>query len=408
MKPSGWRKPTPGLALAERHAQAGEQGTVSKGRALPAVKRVGVHLGLKAGDILLLDMLGAFTQERDWEPGHRPIVWPSNACLMARTGFSLSALKRRLRKLGEAGLVAFVDGSNGKRWGRRDAEGYITEACGIDLGPLRARAVEFEHLERRIQAEAELRLRLRRRITIARRMARARIEAALDEGLAGPWERLRAVHGWLVGKLPRNRTTREGLEALATRWSSFERLIEKLVGLNRDTNLQSARSGGESHDPDPREASADPHIPTTNEHESVSSKKEGQDFPSMHDPAHSPMTRNSFDTKEPRTSLAMVLATCPEFISWARNISGEPRNWAEAHHAAGVLAPMIGVSTEIWAYAQKTLGLTEATAALALVFEKACSGAVRAPGRYIVGMLRRSLTGDLHLHRSFRGRMASC
>ena len=99
MTQSGWRKPTPGLGIAEQFAQAGERVAVPKSRAFVAMKRVGAHIGLKAGDILLIDTLGAFTQAQDWEEGQRPIVWASNAYLMEQTGFSLSALKRHARRL---------------------------------------------------------------------------------------------------------------------------------------------------------------------------------------------------------------------------------------------------------------------------------------------------------------------
>lgn len=126
MKHTGWRKPTPGLGIAEQLAQAGEQVAVPKTRAFVAVKRVGAYIGLKAGDMMLLDTLGAFTQTQDWEEGQRPIVWASNAYLMEQTGFSLSALKRHARRLAEIGVISFQDSPNGKRWGRRDAEGALS------------------------------------------------------------------------------------------------------------------------------------------------------------------------------------------------------------------------------------------------------------------------------------------
>ncbi|GGB26922.1 hypothetical protein GCM10011324_40870 [Allosediminivita pacifica] len=107
MKHTGWRKPTPGLGIAEQLAQAGERAAVPKSRAFVAVKRVGAYLGLKAGDMMLLDTLGAFTQAQDWEERQRPIVWASNAYLMEQTGFSLSALKRHARRLAEAGVISF-------------------------------------------------------------------------------------------------------------------------------------------------------------------------------------------------------------------------------------------------------------------------------------------------------------
>ncbi|MEM9512860.1 MAG: helix-turn-helix domain-containing protein, partial [Cyanobacteria bacterium P01_E01_bin.48] len=102
-RPTGWRKASANLAVAEQLAQAGERVAVPKSEAFVAVKRVGAHIGLKASDLMLLDTLGAFTQPQDWEERRRPIVWASNAYLMEQTGFSLSALKRHARRLAEVG-----------------------------------------------------------------------------------------------------------------------------------------------------------------------------------------------------------------------------------------------------------------------------------------------------------------
>ena len=78
MKHTGWRKPTPGLVVAEQHAQAGEQIAIPKTRAVVACKKVGAAIGLKSPDMLLLDTLAAVAQPQDWEQGRRPIVWASN------------------------------------------------------------------------------------------------------------------------------------------------------------------------------------------------------------------------------------------------------------------------------------------------------------------------------------------
>ncbi|MFC6589642.1 plasmid replication protein RepC [Sulfitobacter pacificus] len=234
-QPSGWRKATAGLAVAEQHAQAGERAAVPKTRAFVAVKRVGAHIGLKAGDVLLLDTLGAFTRAQDWEEGQRPIVWASNSYLMEQTGFSLSALKRHARRLAEIGVIAFKDSPNGKRWGNRDAEGRIIEAYGFDLSPLSARAEEFEQLHAELQAERELCQRLKRQITVARRMIRARIEAALSGALRGPWTQLSSLFEDLLDRLPRRNTASETLARLLE-W--FRELQERVDA----TYLKAARA----------------------------------------------------------------------------------------------------------------------------------------------------------------------
>ena len=69
MKHTGWRKPTPGLGIAEQLAQAGEQVAIPKTRAFVAVKRVGAYIGLKAGDMMLLDTLGPLLRPRTGRRG---------------------------------------------------------------------------------------------------------------------------------------------------------------------------------------------------------------------------------------------------------------------------------------------------------------------------------------------------
>ncbi|MGB7241687.1 MAG: plasmid replication protein RepC, partial [Sulfitobacter sp.] len=267
MKHTGWRKPTPGLGVAEQLAQAGERIAVPKTRVFVAVKRVGAHIGLKAGDMMLLDTLGAFTQAQDWEEGRRPIVWASNAYLMEQTGFSLSALKRHARRLAEAGAIAFQDSPNGKRWGRRDADGVIIEAYGFDLSPLSARVEEFEQLQVELQTERELCQRLKRQITVARRMIRARIEAGLNGALRGPWTHLAGVFEDLLARLPRRNEASERLERLMAWFKELQERVEvaylkatqtiELVENIAETNEQVHE---QSQEMNPREVISDPHI----------------------------------------------------------------------------------------------------------------------------------------------------
>lgn len=72
-----------------------------------------------------------------------------------------------------------------------------------------------------------------------------------------------------------------------------------------------------------------------------------------------------------------------------------------------VFRPMIGVSEHAWNAAQERLGKQIATAALALVFEKHCAGEVALPGGYLRGMVEKAGAGELHLERSFHGRLSS-
>jgi replication initiation protein RepC len=422
-QPSGWRKATVGLAVAEQHAQDGEKAAVPKSQAFVAVKRVGAHIGLKAGDMLLLDTLGAFTQSQDWEEGQRPIVWASNAYLMEQTGFSLSALKRHARRLAEIGVISFKDSPNGKRWGHRDADGRIIEAYGFDLSPLSARVEEFEQLQAELQAERELCQRLKRQITVARRMIRARIEAAASSTLRGPWEHLSGLFEDLLGRLPRRNTASETLERLLTWFKELQERVESayLKAVRADEVVENTAETTEqvsekTQEMDPREVISEPHILITTQLNPVTcnrSETEQTAGVAPNAPPEEQVDRELEDwvaeTRKKRGAaldLPTVMQACPEFASWARNMGGYLKDWGDLHRVAGQLRPMIGVSEHAWNLAQDRLGPQIATAALVLTFDKHCAGEVASPGGYLRGIVQKAGAGELHLERSFYGRLS--
>ncbi|WP_428929532.1 plasmid replication protein RepC [Marinibacterium sp. SX1] len=422
MKHTGWRKPTPGLGIAEQLAQAGEQVAVSKTRAFVAVKRVGAYIGLKAGDMMLLDTLGAFTQAHDWEEGQRPIVWASNAYLMEQTGFSLSALKRHARRLAEVGVISFQDSPNGKRWGRRDTDGRIVEAYGFDLSPLSARVEEFEELHGDLQAERELCQRLKRQITVARRMIRARIEAAVSSTLRGPWAQFTGLFEELLDRLPRRHEASEQLARLLGWFKELQERVEAAylkatevvqpVEKMPETKEQVSEKTPEMN---PREFISDPHILITNQLGPVTCNSSKNEEVAAVVPNAQPEDQVDRELEEwvaevrkkrAALDLPTVMQACPEFASWARNMGGFLKDWGDLHRVAGQLRPMIGVSEHAWNVAQDRLGKQVATAALALVFEKHCAGEVSSPGGYLRGMVEKAGAGELHLERSFYGRLS--
>lgn len=420
---SGWRKATAGLAVAEQHAQNGERVAIPKTQAFVAVKRVGAHIGLKAGDMLLLDTLGAFTQVQDWEEGQRPIVWASNAYLMEQTGFSLSALKRHARRLAEIGVISFKDSPNGKRWGRRDADGRIVEAYGFDLSPLSARVEEFEELQAELQAERELCQRLKRQITVARRMIRARIDAASHAALRGPWAHLSGLFEDLLDRLPRRNTASETLERLLAWFRELQERVEAayLTAVRAEEGVENTpetigQVSEKTQEMDPREVISEPHILITTQLNPVTcNRSETEQAAGVvpNAPPEDPVDRELEDwvaeTRKKRGAaldLPTVMQACPEFASWARNMGGYLKDWGDLHRVAGQLRPMIGVSEHAWNLAQDRLGPQIATAALVLTFDKHCAGEVASPGGYLRGIVQKAGAGELHLERSFYGRLS--
>lgn len=425
MTQTGWRKPTPGLGVAEQLAQAGERVSVPKTQAFVAVKRVGAHIGLKASDLMLLDTLGAFTQSQDWEARRRPIVWASNAYLMEQTGFSLSSLKRHARRLAEAGIIAFKDSPNGKRWGRRAPDGVIIEAYGFDLSPLAARVEEFDALYAEIKIERGLCQRLKRQITVARRMIRARIEAAQQSALSGAWTRYLELFEGLLARLPRTNSASETLAQVLGWFHELQERVEKayLMAVRADDPVDEmtaddVQSSKETNEMNPKEAISEPHILTTNQPYPVissCSEKEQAAGVAPERPKIVPVERSEQERqgadgpKLPRgvaVEVRTVMQACPEFAFWARNMGGYLRDWGDLYRIAGDLKKIIGISDHAWLAAQEVMGKQMAAAAMALVFDKHAKGEIASAGGYLRGMTEKAGAGELHLERSFYGRLS--
>ena len=427
MAHNGWRKPTPELSLAEEHAQAGERLSIPRNRAMLAIKKVATELGLKPADKVLLDCFSGFTKEQDWEQGRRPIVWASNEYLMQHTGFSLTTLRRHVRHLVNLRLIAFKESANGKRRGHRDDQGYITMAYGFDLAPLAARTEEFEHLYKRIQEDRKLCQSLKHQITIVRRVIRAKLDTAEEKGLVGPWTKLTESFELLLERLPKRKDSIETLLDTMDWFANFKLKVEEAF----ENAFKASRSEPETVDQialdsvsndnnmAPTGASNGTHILSTNQSDPVPSnineeRKARQDrtktLPTVEE--ESPEEDIIWDIGGSRkmkteVEISTVMAACPNFAEIVRDLGGGYlRDWNDFHRVAGQIRPMVGISEDAWNKAQQILSPLVAAAAIALVYDKHTTGEVNSPGGYLRGMCEKAKAGELHLERSFYGRMS--
>lgn len=432
MKHNGWRKPTPGLVAAEQHAQAGELLSVPKTRAVVALKKVAAAIGLKAADMLLLDTLAAITQPQDWGQGRRPIVWSSNAFLEEQTGWTLRSVQRHIRRLCEAGVIAMKDSPNGKRWGKRDDDGHIVQAYGFDLAPLAARTEEFEALHAELQENRRFCAALRNSITVTRRIIRAKIEKAQESSLRGPWSELQEEFQGMLQSLPTRATEPEKLMDLVEWFKDLKDKVEEAFASafewpSESDALEDLKSSGtadqlvsNSIKMTPKGDSDVIHILTTNEPKNVicngfeDKASNGAEFELHPRIQGEPSEEVDLDIKwnthtnkrQSEIDVPMLMASCPHFAGMARNLQGYLRNWNDVHRAADQLRPMAGISTDAWNTAQKVLGPGTAAAAIALIVDKHTDGEVNSPGGYLRGIVEKAQAGELHLDRTFHGRLS--
>ncbi len=365
MKNQSWRKPTPGLTAGRMHAEAGEQCSCTKTEAILALKKVAAAIGLKAQSLLLLDTLTAFSKRQDWEQGHRPIVWPSNALLEDQTGYARATLKRHLRKLSDMGLIAFNDSSNGKRWGHRRADGHIAQAFGIDLSPIAARMEEFTALYQQIIEHRAAVKSLKREITVLRRTLTAHLEqVGTDEN--------------------------DPIFQLAKKPMAPKPTVEALQ--NRKIELEQAlfATPKNAPEPNPMGTKNEPHI------------------------QHTKTTSQTVKTKR-KPDLDRLIQGCPNFADAANTLSEGPTTWRKYQQTADHLHAHAGITPVLWKQAKAEIGPEDATTALALIYERLGKNEIHSPAGYLRGMLRKAQSGDLHLMKSLiglsnlqKGRAAVC
>ena len=394
--PTGFRRLTPGLLKVDRAADdftGLPDGVTVHGQLLAAFKAAASRLGLPTRVVHAVDWLFKFTQPQDWGRGGRPIVWPSASLEQEALGLSETQAKRLNRCLIEASLVTMKDSPNGKRYGRRDARGRITEAYGFDLSPLAARYAEFVRLAEEGRAEREAMGRLRRRTTIARKGIVQILETARDYDLTGEeWTTLERDAQAIVRALKRAERPDEmeaGVASLEQRQREARARLEILL---KDIKKVPSEVENEPHqniyNPTPNPLK-DTVIAPNNSSEALAP-------PGSQSPEPEPQTKPEKGTVHGIRPDELV-RLAPRLKPYLRRPSP---TWPEIIDAADWLRHDLDVSKSLWGDACVTMGRDLAAVALAIVSTKDPEHFRTTPGGYFHGMVQKAKLGELHLERT--------
>ena len=367
---------------------------VSKGQALAAFKQAAQPLGISPRLRDAIDVLFAFSAPQDWQPGGRPIVWPSNRKLETTLGLARRQVQNVLNALIRANLMTPVDSPTGRRWGHRDAKtGKIIEAYGFDLSPIALRHAEFVAVAERAAAEERERAALRRRLTIARKAIQQIAETALEHRLAD-----RDWHYWLAEALTLVLTIRDDLPL-----EGVQAVVAELDRRRGDGEV-ALRAAFDSVQTAPEGAIECTPITTTNQpqadHSATSNAETRQLSISQN---NSPASLNSPSPEHSQQSLPavtpkFVLTVSPELKSY---IHTALPNWADIVDAADRLRQQLGISRPAWIDACQVMGHYQAATAIAVIAAK--RETIRSPGGYLRGMINHARDGELHLSNSLWG-----
>ena len=417
--PSGLRRLSLAMLATERTGETftGLPEKSTPGRVLAAFKAAAPALGYGPRVIHAIDWLFSFTQPQDWTACQKPIVWPSAGLQQEALSLGVTQAKALNRYLVEIGLVTMRDSPNGKRYGKRDAQGRIVEAYGFDLSPLAARLAEFQAVAEHARAERECLRHLRRRATIARKGIDQVLETAAELGFTEPeWRQL----GDEARALARVLRKVENPDEMAVGVASLERRHKEARERLESVTFQVEESSSKGVDSDPLGSENRPHRynyksnlnskkNTVIAHEECKSGVELPSHPAPIVPAETAKARQEQQTpKPPRMDAGPVLRlTTDELVCLAPRLRPYLRTasptWPEIVDAADWLRNDLGVSKSLWGDACLAMGREQAAIAVAIVSAKPAEHFTTTPGGYFNGMVARAKAGTLNLSRTIWG-----
>ncbi|MBA8904163.1 plasmid replication protein RepC [Phyllobacterium sp. P30BS-XVII] len=407
MSASGLRKTTPVSMRTDRSARQYGQTTtriVSRVAALRVSKRAASGLGLKAAKIALIDQLFAFSKPCDWEnPNSRPIVWPSNETLARRLGICISTLKHHLHGLVQAGLISYSDHPTYQRSGRRDADGKIIEAYGIDLSPIAMRFDYLSSMAEHAELVATKTKNFNYRRTILRKEIRSIFASVFTESgdcFPHAWQYLWARLEEISDRKPSKLDEMDGIIAeLTTLRNDAEDAFDVLHNVPEiDTALSKFR---------PLQTTTDKsNVHSCNAHENpnwIYHDAQKSSSAIKHDMTSKDCLDNNCRQQGRQNddafniSLSLIQNACPNVREMLPDIF---INWQTLRGSAAALCKAATINPQVWLGAQQSLGEDLAISALALTVEKASFGLVTNPSGYLKALVQRASIGELYISRS--------
>jgi replication initiation protein RepC len=356
---------------------------VHKWQVFRAICTAKARVGASERSLAVLDALLSFHQETVLT-GENLIVFPSNAQLALRAhGMAPATLRRHLAALVDCGLIIRRDSPNGKRYARKGQGGDIELAFGFDLGPLVARAEEFEAWAEEVRAEERgLRL-VRERITICRRDIAKMIATGIEEGVSvrlgrglADWPDVHALYRAMVERIPRT-ATRFELGPIAEELSLLaDEVLMLLENHVNSKNLSVNESQSERH-----KQNSKPDSLTDLEPASQKSRGPVSDF----NPETPRMPEQAFP-------LGMVLDACPDIVDYSK---GGISHWRDFVATAAMVRSMLGISPSAFEEARSAMGEIPAAIVVAAILQR--GAAINSAGGYLRGLTTRARDGKFSL-----------
>ncbi|WP_371349323.1 plasmid replication protein RepC [Ancylobacter sp. IITR112] len=406
---ASFRRVTPGILASARLAMANDIPQVSKAEVAVILKKAAPVLGIDGATYHIMDILIGLSRADDWKGASRPIVAISNAKLAEYTARSVRQVSRCIRRLVEAGIVAYRDSPTGRRFVYRDKDGEIGKGYGLDFTPARVRIHELKRLVDEFQARLNGEQEARRATT---RLARAIVDAcdAYPDQAEGWLAELEQIKRRGQG----NETEAQALEELHRRIITevTDDVVSNQMSCEGDMNVApnintTHQNSFESKYERPRSNERDS-LTSDNDRAAVVPPTERKSGANRRSGQHLPGARASRSTDEIQSevlssvSVGLIRSACPESCE----ITGRSfKSWPDLTGAAEIMRVMIGLSEAAWVDGAGKVGRYAAAAILITVLEKSMRSPeqISSPGGYFRAMIDRAVEGSLHLEKSLFG-----
>ena len=404
------------LSLAKQRAEQFEGLPGRKGRfdIIKALKAVGQDFGFNKSLIAYLELVVSYTREDDWKGRDTlPIAWLSVQEIAKKLSLSTRQVNRIEKDLVSLQAIALQDYGNYRRFGKRDEEGSVQFAYGVDLRPLALLweeltfKVEMQKQNDRLWKETRYAISgLRRQIGDIVRSGHAVIADMVEEVMSDCAMTAR------IGQ----RTSLDGLKAIAKALQEWlERLIKTLAdNMAEKTPLQGKMSDGcDTH--------VRHHIIPTNIEEVVSELGENlcnntQPTMSESDPPikgrGSDSLAHNYKRQKENSLVRCGKGSPPPLPLIVQSSSPRMKALLEEERAldkptidqivkaCARLAPRLGVSVPLWREANGHLNSFGASLALIIIDSRHYAGQIHSPGGLLRGMLEKDRQGLLNLNPS--------
>ena len=366
MTPFGRQAVTAGLLATRTLAETpAPQASTDKWALLRDLTAARATYGVSDRDLAVLAALISFHPRAELADDDRLIVFPSNASLSARAhGMPESTLRRHLAALVKAGLILRRDSPNGKRYATRGASGQLARAFGFDLRPLLVQAGRIAADAEAARATAARMRDLRAAITIHLRDALKLIAWGRAE-ISACWDRLIDQ----LNLMQRHLRRKLDAEQLAEMHHKAADLVAGIIALIPVETTQTSASDSQN------ERHQQSSIPDSHESESCAKDREQASIPAR--------------DAQTRIPVSLVMKAAPDLADYA---PGEIQTSRDLLETADRLRPMLGIATETWHDACRTMGPEPAAITLVCMLQSVTR--ISNPGGYLRNLTDRARRGQ--------------